>query len=115
MPTVPLVRERTVDTQPVSGPRVSSSAPLSAFGGGDALESTNQATQGFTNNMMKLALEQKQKADQVVVLDGDNQMANAENFILRDPEKGALNKRGKDAFGVPDMVNEQWNKSVAIS
>jgi len=112
MPTVPLVRERTVDTQPVSGPRVSSSAPLSAFGGGDALESTNQATQGFTNNMMKLALEQKQKADQVVVLDGDNQMANAENFILRDPEKGALNKRGKDAFGVPDMVNEQWNKSV---
>lgn len=96
------------------GVRVSTSAPsLAAFGGGEAVKETFDTAGKAAKDVMDIQIKEQQYANQLAVIDADNQLSNAENTILRDPNKGALNKRGKDAFGVPEQVNNDWSKATS--
>jgi hypothetical protein len=49
------------------------------------------------------------RQDQVAFLEGDRKMSAWENDALYNPQTGALSKRGKDAFAVPDEVGKAYD------
>lgn len=53
------------------------------------------------------------RQDQVAFLEADRKLSEWEQTTLYDPKNGALNKRGKDAFAVPDMVLKGFEDQVA--
>lgn len=100
MPTVPRL-ERAVETAPLRGGQLSP-VPSGAFGNMD------QAF-GAAESMM---VEERKKADQLAVLDGDVKNSSFETSLMHDPERGLLNRRGKDAFGIYDEAKSAWDKHV---
>lgn len=110
---VPRYSPNQIDERPVSGPRVSVDAPLEAFGGGQSLQNVSNANRALNQQTLDIVVREKQNADQVMFLDADNQLAQKENDILYNKDTGALNKRGKDTFGLHDTVNDEFTKAAA--
>lgn len=54
----------------------------------------------------------KDEVDQLEVIESDAKLAAATDSILYDPEKGALNRRGKDALQGQVDAEETWRKRV---
>jgi hypothetical protein len=52
----------------------------------------------------------KQEADQTAVFDAVNKHAAAMNHVLWDPDTGAMNQKGQNAFGQPDRVQVEYDK-----
>lgn len=50
------------------------------------------------------------RMDRAVLSEKDTQLTTATNSILLDPEKGALNRRGKDAIGASKKTLEEFDK-----
>jgi len=91
MPTVPVI-ERTVE-----------SAPLGSV-------SLPDAPQNQTANVaLKMMAEERQKVDQLAVLDADNQIAEFQTQLQTD----LLSRQGKNAFGNLDEAKAQWGKFQA--
>lgn len=59
---------------------------------------------------LQAASRYKQEADQVAALEGKTRLAAAQTRLLYDPEVGAFNKKGKNAFGTIDEVNTAYQK-----
>lgn len=51
-----------------------------------------------------------ERQDQVATLEADRKLSEWEQTRLYDPKNGALTRRGKDAFGLPDEVNQEFQK-----
>ena len=60
-----------------------------------------------------IAQQEQEKADVAALMDADRQLADLELSLFNDPEKGAYATRGRDAFGLPERVFPQWDKSVS--
>lgn len=103
MPRVP-VAERTVETAPLRGGQLSQ-APSGAFGGMERVFS----------EVERIMAEEKKKADQLAVLDGDVKNSAFETSLLYDPQQGLLTRRGKDARGIYDEARTQWDAHVAAT
>lgn len=56
---------------------------------------------------------QKQRADEVAALEQQNKLAAVQNQLLYDPQNGAFNKKGKNAFSTLGEVNEAYDKAYA--
>lgn len=112
MPTVRRYDGEQLEQRPVAGPRVSVDAPAEAFGGGQSQQRLSESIRGLNAEATNMIIKEKNYADQVVVLDSDNKMADVERKLMHDPNTGALNKRGKDAFGTPDTVNAEFMKAA---
>jgi hypothetical protein len=56
--------------------------------------------------------EAKQQADELAVLAADNQMAAWERDRIFDPQKGALTIKGKDAIGLPEQIDTEYDKTA---
>jgi hypothetical protein len=52
------------------------------------------------------------KQDEIAVLEADRRMSEWEVKRLYDPKEGALTKRGKDAFGLPDVVGKELDDTI---
>lgn len=76
--------------------------------GADIGRGIGQAAQ----TMAAIAQREQEKADVAAVMDADRQLADLELRLFNDPEKGAYATRGRDAFGLPDRVFPEWDKSV---
>lgn len=103
MPKVPQARSRVAEARiaaPTSNVRVS----REATGGGRAL--------GGLSAAQKIFAEEKKKADDIAALDANSKLAAAETLLLSDPETGALNQKGKNAFSLGESVPENFDKSV---
>lgn len=101
MPTVKGYDGPNVETAPLQGGRSSASysseSPL-----GNALSTIGG----------KVFADEMKRQDQVAFLESDRKLGEWENKNLYDPKSGALNKRGKDAFGVPDEVGKNFDGYV---
>ena len=108
MPTVPVSRETSVRSNPLPSARVNTSAPLSAFGGGDALTQSNNAAQNLNNDISGKALDihiqQKAYADEVRTRAADLELSKAET----DVQVMVDGMKGKNAFGAPDVMDKEW-------
>lgn len=109
MPTVPRYDQNAAPTTPLPGARVSTQAPAGAFGG----QPQSVDLGGFAKNVAGIIEEERRKADQVILLEADNKLADLEKSLLYDPEKGVLNKRGRDALSAPEDVSSGWGKGIS--
>lgn len=112
MPTVPVVRDNSVRQEGFPSVRLDGNAPLSAFGGGSAVEKTSDAARNLNDTITKQAIDiankQKQNADEVRIQDADLQLSKAQTDI----QLKAKQMYGKDAMGAPDYVSDNWKKTT---
>lgn len=102
MPQVPLLN-RQIEQTLGNTPKLREDAPLEAFGGG--LE------QSFALKAMKdFASKIKSDADHVAVLEAEKRLNDFETKFLYDLNDGAFVKQGKNAFDLPNSLNEQFQK-----
>lgn len=103
MPSVPR-RDRTVATEALPGVRVLTEAPASAFRvPGEALDISPIA-----KVVGEFAAREKDKADQLALLDADNQLAK----LHTDLQLEASQRKGKDALGATADVEGKWKEGV---
>jgi len=110
MPTVPRYDSPQVRQTGLPNARVNTSAPLEAFGGGDGLERVNAAVGQLANTGARIALEEREKADDVATQDYYAKLAREKQRLQWDPNSGAMVKRGKDALGVMEEYGTQFDK-----
>jgi hypothetical protein len=108
MPTVPTYSAPQVERTGLPSARRSPNTPAGAFGGGPV----GPDLSGVIQVVDRITERAKQHADQLAVLDADEQLSRLETELLYNPETGALNKRGKDAFETPETVRAEWEKRV---
>lgn len=100
--TVPGVPGSQVSAE-VGGPRLDPRVSLEDVGGG--LVNAAEAITGY------FKIEQN-KADQVARTAAERRLSDSENLLLFDPKTGAFNKKGKDAFGLPEEILPQYDEHV---
>ncbi len=113
MPQVPTYNSPEVAQAPLPSPRVSDQAPLEAFGGGQSLDRVAQAAHGLTQAGFDIYDQEKQKADQVAVLDAHNKAQSLAQDLAYNPQHGFMTKSGKDALGSTDYVDAKWKDGIS--
>lgn len=110
MPTVPApLQEAQTRVQVSPNARVSTQAPEGAFG---STEIAQRAISQVGNQMMQIAKEEKQKADDVATTEAYTKTIALRNRLMYDPKSGAMNRKGKDAFGVGEEYTQQFNEGA---
>lgn len=107
MPVVPRY-SGGVERNALQTPRKSNNAPRDAFG----VPTPNIAGEAI-QNLQQIVVEHKKKADQVAVMEAENGLAALESRLLYDAKDGALTRRGKDAFELPEKVTEAWQAGTS--
>jgi hypothetical protein len=88
--------------------RLSTDGPIEAFGGGQSLENVQSAAQGLG----KVALQEKQKADELVLEDFNTKLTQLKNSTIYDPTDGLMTLKGKDALSAPDTYGKRFQDGV---
>ena len=107
MPTVPVYGQPRVQSAPLPGARLNPQAPNAAFAGAPPVDLS-----GVSHVLAGIVQEERQRANEVALVDADEQLGRFETSLLYDPEKGLLNRRGRDAFEVPELAKGEWEKKV---
>lgn len=102
MPTVPRLN-RQAQTIGLPTPQFSGANP-EAFGAG--------VGRGLME-VSEVFQREQEKADAVQIQSADRQLAEWELTAIHDPQQGALNRRGKDAFGLPDTLPSDFDQAAA--
>ena len=104
MPTVPQY-ERQVRVAALPAARMTPSADLESFGGGQSAQQTSNAFQSFFE-------QEKQKADDIATTDAYTKAVTAKNKLLNDPAQGIITLKGKNAIGASQKYGELFNKEM---
>ena len=108
MPRVPTYN-RQVQQQGITGARYQENAPIEAFGGGAAVQGLSKAVGEVTGVIGDIYKEEKQKADQIAVLEADRKTVERQTAI----EKQIKEKyRGKEALNAHAFASEEWKKEI---
>lgn len=124
MPTVPLYGGRKVATEALPGVRkTAAETSLSTGVGLDIAKGQADATkwEGIgalasgvgrlaTAEYTRMAQEERQRADEVALLEAENTLSRWEQRRLYDPANGALAVQGKDAMPLPESVGAEFEK-----
>lgn len=105
MPVVRAYGQRQVETRPLADTTLRVRPDPDAFG---AQLGETAAKIGATALNAEYAVA-RQKADQVALLAADNQLAAWESTRLYDPQQGAFAVKGKDALGLPDTLQKEYD------
>ncbi|OHD24876.1 MAG: hypothetical protein A2Y38_16215 [Spirochaetes bacterium GWB1_59_5] len=107
-PTVPRFDEGAIEqTRDFNAPRAQGLGP-EAFGAGVAT-GLQQVGKVFS----AVAAEETAKADRITAIESRTKLDQAEVDLLYHPEKGALAKRGKDAFSLEEPTLKSYDERVA--
>lgn len=106
MPRVPTY-ERQVRSQPLPGARLSSGAPIEAFGGGQA--NALPALGEFAKGVQGIIQEEFQKANRVQLTAYQAELAAWETESLYG-QNGVFSRRGDKAFSAPEDTREAFDK-----
>lgn len=114
MPQVPGPSTEQGIVRRQAGPtaRVSTNAPIEAFGGGAGTAAVGRATQQLGDQAFQIAREEKQKADDVATTEAYTKTVQLRNRLMYDPDSGAMNRKGKDAFGIGEQYGADFNKGA---
>lgn len=108
MATVPLYGQPRVGSSPVPGARVSTDAPIEAFGGGRAVDAAFGQARGLSQDAARIAINELEKANEVELLSAKNNLLK----LRADLDIGAQNMKLKDAQGASNFVAQGWQKGV---
>lgn len=103
MPRVPQLESPLVQQNPLPNIRVDESVNREAFNVG-------QSKQKLDSTIYDIAEKAKNSADQVSVLEAENELTKFETDFQYNPETGMYRKEGKDAFGLIELSKEQYSK-----
>jgi hypothetical protein len=109
VPSVPTYLNRQVQQAGIPNAQVGSQTSADTFGGGQSQAKVNDAVEGVADIGRTVALQEKQKADQVAFMQADRQASELQTSILMNVSK----MKGQAAFGAPDVAAKQWSDSVA--
>jgi len=119
MPQVPRVT-RQVSTAPLPGVRRTAAETAESQGAGleQAKGQASLAVADFGGTAARLAggiaanafEAERQHADQVALLNAERQLAEWENKAIYDPTTGALQRKGKDSFTLPEELAAEFDK-----
>lgn len=104
MPRIPQITPQVASTPAAQG-RLSVRA-------GEMGQSIGQGVQNAGQVMGQIALQEKRKAASIAVMSGDTRVHEWINTNLYDPENGALNAKGKNAFGLTDTLLPDFDRTV---
>lgn len=104
MVMVPRVQENSVQQTALSGARVNTQQPLSAFGGGDALDRTDNVARGLNKDAMNFALKAAEDADDVRGLAADLDMSKVQTDLQIEIKK----MQGKNALDAIAFLDKEW-------
>lgn len=102
---VPTLDGNQVQSVGIPSVRARGNVTAQDFGGGLA----NELGSALTQSVVKA----RKEADDIATMEADRKLAEAETKILYDPNNGAMNKRGKEAFETPGVVEEEYTKAVS--
>lgn len=107
MPRVPQYQEGQVQHRnlPSAG---FSNLPSAAFGA-----DIGRGLQDVAGVVGQIAEQEREKADTAQLLEADRELSAWEVQALYTPETGALNRRGKDALGLPDQLLPDYDSRVS--
>lgn len=106
---VPTYGQEQVREAPLPGARVSTPTTVETFGGGAAASGPAKALQGLAGDVAEMAGKERQRAVDTMTQDGYSKLVTAKNTLLHDKDRGALMKRGKDAFAIPETYGKQFD------
>lgn len=111
---MPKAPQYTPQVQQSGLPNVRSnvSAPLEAFGGGQSAADLNRSTGNAIDETLRYASEEKQKSDQIVLVEKRNELLKLSNYLQYNPQSGFLNKKGEQIKGLPEEVQTDWNSGL---
>src|SRR5690242_15388566 len=119
MPIIP--RVPSVSPGALPGVRINPAAPIEAFGGGVAaqrgapdLSGAIGATDRIAAEQQRIRLQEKARADQIAVTDAGRQLSEYQTHALYNPETGALNQLGKNAFNVPTALRGEFDNVTNV-
>lgn len=104
MPVIPRISEQRQGSARLPTAQQSTGAPADAFG---------PDLSGLASEGIKYATRVKEKADTARVMEADSNLMSVSNELLYDPDNGALNARGKNAFGIDDQVLQDFDKRTS--
>lgn len=111
---IPGERRSSVPVTLLDTPRITAAPSAESFGAGLG-QTVEHLGEGMLSDQMRIRDQEAQKAkahqDRVAVLEADRKLSEWENLYLYDPKQGALNKRGKDSFGLPGSVSQDFEKT----
>lgn len=96
MPRVPVYEGLQVQEAPLPGVRLSEGSVTAAPLGG--------ALRGVAKDVQAIGAQEKAKADEAVLFELREEFNRWEQDHIHDAQKGAINKRGRDAFELPDTL-----------
>lgn len=109
MPSVPRYT-RQVEEQVGGGvPQLNRDIPRDATGGGPAFDRMIDAGVRALGGLGEIAAVEKRKADQLVYQDAMKQATEKAIDLQYNSKTGAMNRKGKDAFGLPDEIKQNWD------
>jgi hypothetical protein len=109
MPQVPTYGPPRVSSAPLPSARRTNLPSPDSFGAGFG----KQIAAFGMSEFERIVQEQRDMADQVALLNAENQLLEFERTIMRDPESGALTKRGRDSLGLPEEVGKAYQQRIA--
>jgi hypothetical protein len=105
VPSVPRIQQQ-VDERALAGTRVPTEGPgIESFGGGQKI---SQAAGAIGD----IALDAYKDAAKNQIMKADEQLTNAQNDLLNNPEYGALNLKGEQAFDAPENVSKAYKENL---
>jgi len=101
MPKVPVISQQSVAEVGIPNARLDpNAAPISAFGGGQALEQTSRALGRFNQTVQKIVAEEKKNALVTYGLDQDKIWADEYHKLVKGENGFLATKFGKNAAGI---------------
>lgn len=105
MPQVPRLFQQ-VDQRALPGNRVPTEGPgIEAFGGGQTIANAIQGAGDIVQDMYEVSAKNQ-------IMEADAKLTTVQGELLSNPESGALNQKGEDAFAAPDYVNKAYDANV---
>jgi hypothetical protein len=97
-----------VQDQATPNARVDLNPSREAFGGGASLDAVEKGVEGLGSAI----LDEKKKADELVVTDYNTKLTQLRNKLTYDPNDGLMTKKGKDALSAPEEYHQRYDQAV---
>jgi len=110
MPTVPTLNRQPIATQQLQLKKETRVGGIEEFGGGQAMQSVTNSMASMAKSAVKIEQKEINKADDFNVLAADNELLQYTTDLAYDKDTGFMSVKGRNSFGLPDTVNEAYNK-----
>jgi hypothetical protein len=112
MPSVPKYQPNQVKESALPNARVNLNASLESFGGGQSAQNLQNTIQGVNRAAQDLISKELENADRLRVLKAEDEVAKIKTMLMYDKDQGFMNKKGEDAFGVPDEYGKRFDDEL---